>query len=286
MRASHARAVSTRGFGVKWVVPGPVFLFCPADRPDRFAKAAAVSDVVILDLEDGVAPERRPAARDAVRAATLSPEATIVRINPVGTTDHILDLEAIRASAFSRVMLAKTSSADEVRSLAPLEVVALCETPRGVQASEEIAGCINTIAVMWGSEDLVAAIGGSSSRTADGALGDLARYARAKILVDSGVHNVGALDTVFLDFGDLDGLRREASDESAMGFVGTPCIHPNQVEVVRNAYRPSDTQVDFAKEVLAAAKVQGGVFRLGDVMVDGPVIAQARQILKRVGEDG
>lgn len=269
---------------MKWVAPGPAFLFCPADRPDRFEKAARAADVVILDLEDGVAPDHRNAARAAVRAANLDSNTTVIRLNPVGTDDHQRDLDAVRSTEFGKVMLAKTSSANDVRSLAPLEVVALCETPRGVNAAHEIAACSNTIAVMWGSEDLVAALGGSASRAADGSLRDLARYARGKVLVDAGAQQVGALDTVFLDFGDLEGLRREAADAAAMGFMATPCIHPSQVTVVRDAYRPTEGQVAFAKEVLAATAGQGGVIRLGDVMIDGPVVAQARQILRRAGE--
>ena len=110
---------------------------------------------------------------------------------------------------------------------------------------------------MWGSEDLVAALGGSASRWSDGSLRDLSRYARARVLVD---------------------------DAAAMGFMATPCIHPSQVAVVRDAYRPTEAQVAFSKEVLAEAANHGGVFRLGDVMVDGPVVAQARQILRRAGE--
>jgi citrate lyase subunit beta/citryl-CoA lyase len=269
---------------VRWVAPGPAFLFCPADRPDRFEKAARAADVVILDLEDGVSPDRRGAARGALRSADLDPETTVIRLNPVGTDDHARDLDAVRATGVSMVMLAKTSSADDVRSLAPLQVVALCETPGGVRAAAEIAACANTIAVMWGSEDLVASLGGSASRWADGSLRDLARYARAAVLVDAGAHGVGALDTVFLNFGDLEGFRREAEDAAAMGFMATPCIHPSQVAVVRHAYRPTPDQVDFSTRVLAEAAQRGGVFRLGDVMVDGPVIAQARQILRRAGE--
>jgi citrate lyase subunit beta/citryl-CoA lyase len=259
-------------------------LFCPADRPERFEKAARAADVVLLDLEDGVAPERRDLARAAIRDAELDPDTTMIRLNPVGTDDHHRDLDAVRATNYRKVMLAKTSSADEVSGLAPFEVLALCETPRGVRAAHDIAACSNTIALMWGSEDLVAALGGSASRHADGSLRDLARYARAKVLVDAGAEGVGTLDTVYLDFGDLEGFRREAQDAAAMGFMATPCVHPSQVAVVREAYRPSERQVAFARDVLAAVESHGGVTRIGDVMVDGPVVAQARQVLRRAGE--
>lgn len=271
---------------MRWVPPGPAFLFCPADRPDRFDKAARLADVVLIDLEDSVAADRRHIARDAVRGADLDPETTVIRVNPAGTGDHLRDLDSVRATEFRKVMLAKTSTAQEVLDLAPLQVIALCETPTGIGEAAAIASCANTIAVMWGGEDLVAALGGSSSRHADGSFTDLSKYARAKVLVDAGVHEVGALDTVFLNFGDLDGQRTEAIDAATMGFMATPCIHPSQVSVVRAAYRPSDEQVRFAQEVIAAAAVQGGVFRLGNVMVDGPVIAQARLVLRRTGLAG
>ena len=269
---------------MRWVAPGPAFLFCPADRPERFSKAARAADVVILDLEDGVSPERRADGRAAILSSDLDPQTTIIRLNPAGSDDHLRDLDAVSSTDFQMVMLAKTTSALDVLALAPLQVVALCETPQGVHNAFEIAQCSNTIAVMWGSEDLVAALGGSASRWPDGSLRDLARYARAKVLVESGAHEVGSLDTVFLDFGDLEGLRREARDAASMGFMATPCVHPSQVSVVRDAYRPTDLQVAFAKEVLEGAASHGGVFRLGAVMVDGPVVAQARQTLRRAGE--
>ncbi|WP_370759917.1 aldolase/citrate lyase family protein, partial [Mycolicibacter arupensis] len=104
---------------------GPAWLFCPADRPERYGKAAAVADVVILDLEDGVAAADRPAAREALRSTSLDPERTVVRVNPAGTEDQARDLEALAGTAYTTVMLAKTESADQVAALAPRKVVAL-----------------------------------------------------------------------------------------------------------------------------------------------------------------
>jgi citrate lyase subunit beta / citryl-CoA lyase len=109
--------------------PGPGWLFCPADRPERFAKAAAAADVVILDLEDGVAARDRPAARAALRDTPLDPGRTVVRVNPVGTPDHADDLDVLRETDYTTVMLAKTETAEQVASLAPLDVVVLVETP-------------------------------------------------------------------------------------------------------------------------------------------------------------
>jgi citrate lyase subunit beta/citryl-CoA lyase len=105
---------------------------CPADRPERFEKAAAWADVVILDLEDGLAPADRPSARIALADSRLDPQRTVTRINPHESADHNLDLEAVRETAYFRVMLAKTESAAQAAALAPLQLIALCETPRGV----------------------------------------------------------------------------------------------------------------------------------------------------------
>jgi citrate lyase subunit beta / citryl-CoA lyase len=262
--------------------PGPAWLFCPADRPDRFAKAASAADCVIVDLEDAVAPENRATARDHVRGSRLDPATTVVRVNPVTSPDHALDVAMLVDSPYRTVMLAKASSADEVRSLEAFGVIALCETPAGITAVDEIAACANVVGLMWGAEDLVAALGGYSSRHDDGSFRDVARYARARTLLAAGARRLVALDAVHLDIADLEGQRVEAADAAAMGFSATPCVHPTQATVVRQAYRPTPAQIAWAQRVLAAEHGREGVFRLDGLMVDGPVLAQARQILGRV----
>lgn len=263
--------------------PGPALLFCPADRPERFAKAAAVADVVLLDLEDGVAPTDKPAAREAIRSLPLDPARTVVRINPVGTDDHAADLEALRDAAYDTVMLAKTESAEQVASLGSRRVVALCETPAGVVAAREIACAATTLALMWGAEDLVAALGGRSSRHADGTYRDVARVARAQVLLAAGAAGKVAIDAVHLDIDDTQGLSAEAQDAVASGFSATACIHPRQVEVVRAAYRPSEQETDWARRVLAAAATNRGVFAFEGRMVDAPVLRHAEAVLRRAG---
>lgn len=264
-----------------WAVPGPAFLFCPADRPDRFTKAALAADVVILDLEDGVAPERRDEARAHLRAASLDPATTIVRINPASSPDHERDLTTLRETNVTMVMLAKTEAPEEVLALEEFSVVALLETPRGVVAANEIARCANIIAVMWGAEDLVAALGGLSSRRADRSYRDVARYARSRTLLAARAEGRCALDAVCLLLDDLELQRDEALDAAAVGFAATVCVHPSQVPVVRAAYRPSDEQLAWAKQILDESRGRAGVFRVGTLMVDEPVLAQARQILRR-----
>ena len=263
---------------------GPAWLFCPADRPERFAKAAAAADVVILDLEDGVARVDKAAARKALRDTPLDPERTVVRINAAGTDEHILDLQALADTGYGTVMLSKTESAAQVSALAPRDVVALIETPRGAVFAAEIAAAEGTVAMMWGAEDLVAALGGSSSRRADGGYRDFARQVRSTTLLAASAFDRVALDAVHLNIRDLDGLRAEAQDAAAVGFDGTVCIHPAQVSVVREAYRPDEDEVDWARRVLAAAQSEPGVFAFEGQMVDSPVLKHARILLRRAGE--
>ena len=261
------------------MILGPALLFCPADRPDRFAKALERADAVILDLEDGVAPDARADARAAVVAAALDPARVIVRVNPAPTDDFALDLAAARAGGFDTIMVAKADAA--LPSLPEFRVIALCETAAGVLAAPALAARDEVVALMWGAEDLIASLGGSSSRDASGRYRDVVRHARSSILIAAGAAGIAAIDAVHLAIDDLDGLRAEAEDAVASGFAATACIHPSHVAVIRDAYRPSAEEVDAARRLLAAATEQGGVFRLDDRMVDGPVLAHARAVLRR-----
>lgn len=263
---------------------GPGWLFCPADRPERFAKAAAAADVVILDLEDGVAEVDKPAARKALRETPLDPDRTVVRINAAGTDDHGRDLDALAETPYTTVMLSKTESAAQVSALAPRNVIALIETPRGAVFSTEIAAAQGTIAMMWGAEDLVAALGGSSNRLADGTYRDVARHVRSTVLLAASTFGRAALDAVHLDIHDVEGLRAEAADAVAVGFHGTVCIHPTQIPVVRDAYRPTEEKLDWARRVLAAARSERGVFAFEGQMVDSPVLKHAEMLVRRAGQ--
>ena len=264
------------------MIPGAAWLFCPADRPDRFAKAAAAADVVILDLEDAVSPAARPGARQALADTRLDPARTVVRINPVGTDDHELDVAALAELPYEHVLLAKAEGSDGLNALARYRLVALCETPLGVLRAGEIAGSQRVNGLMWGAEDLIAGLGGSSSRHPDGRYRDVARYARSTVLLAAAAAGIGALDSVYLDIVDTDGLRFEAEDAVASGFAAKACIHPTQVDVVRAAFRPKPEVVEWARRVLDAARGQPGVFAFEGRMVDEPVLGHARQILSRM----
>ena len=201
----------------------------PTD-PSVSRKAAAAADVVILDLEDGVAESDKPAARQALQDNPLDPERTVVRINAAGTDEHARDLDALNGTAYTTVMLAKTESAAQVTALAPRAVIALVETPRAAVFATEIAAAAGTVGVMWGAEDLVAALGGSSSRRADGTYRDFARHVRSTVLLAASAFDRIALDAVHLNIRDIEGLQAEADDAVAVGFDATVCIHPTQID--------------------------------------------------------
>jgi citrate lyase subunit beta/citryl-CoA lyase len=273
---------------MSWVAPGPALLFCPADRPERYGKAAACADLVILDLEDGVASAQRAQARLALVQTRLDPGRVAVRINATEGTDQALDLEALRQTPYRLVMLPKAETATQITALAPYQVIALCETPAGVLAAPQLASTPGTVALMWGAEDLVAVIGGHSSRRDDGTYRDIARYARTHVLLAAAAAGVAAIDAVHLEIGDLDGLADEAADAAASGFSATACIHPSQTPVVRAAYQPAPTDVEWAQRVLAAAQGERGVFAFEGRMVDAPILRHAERIARLVdtGESG
>lgn len=263
---------------------GPALLFCPGDRPDRFARAAAAADTVILDLEDAVGPDGKDDARDAVTAAlaALEPARVLVRVNAPGTGWHAADVAALAAHPDVAVMLPMAATPTEVRALAPRPVVALCETARGVLAAPEIAAAPNCAGLMWGSEDLVADLGGRGGRTPGGGYPAAVEHARIRILYAARAAGVAPVDTVLVALDDTATLRADSADAAAAGFTAKACIHPKQVPVVREAFRPTDAEVAQAREVLGAATAHdGGVFRLHGRMVDAPVLTRAREVLRR-----
>lgn len=275
--------------GVDFSTVGAALLFCPADRPDRFHKAIARADAVILDLEDAVLPPNRAAARDALLTTTIDPTRTIVRVNPVGTTDHEADIDAVLASEYRTVMLAKAESAQAISELSgraaasgiELTVIALCETAAGVRAAAEIAAEPAVTALMWGAEDLIASLGGTSSRNEHGHYRHVALHARSSVLIAAGSHGKAAIDTVHLDIGDVEGLAREAQDAAASGFRASACIHPSHVPVIRASYAPSPSEVFAARQLIDEAGRHAGVFRFEGLMVDEPVLRHARAVVAR-----
>ncbi|MFV8050648.1 HpcH/HpaI aldolase/citrate lyase family protein [Mycobacterium sp. 48b] len=263
---------------------GPAWIFCPADRPERFEKAAAAADVVILDLEDGAGD--KPAAREAIVNTPLDPNRTVIRINPGGTEEQRLDLEALKRTPYTTVMLPKCESAEQITALAPLEVVFIVESPLGALKIAESAAAANTVGVFWGAEDLFGFLGGTANRYPDGSYREVAQHVRSQSLLAAKAYGKLALDSVYIDIKDLDGLRREVDDAVAVGFDIKVALHPTQVAVIRDGYAPSDEQVRWARHVLAAAADQRGAFAFEGIMVDAPVLRRAERIVQLAPHPG
>ncbi|MCU1480480.1 MAG: citE [Subtercola sp.] len=259
---------------------GPALLFCPADRPDRYAKAASSADAVILDLEDAVAPGAKASARGSLIESTLDPARTIVRVNPAASALLRDDIAALQRTDFRTVMVAKVETEEDLVLLDGFDVIAICESPLGVRNADLLAEHPAVVALTWGAEDLVAAMGGSSSRDSNGRYRQFALYARSRVLIAAASLGKPAFDTVHLDIADEAGLHDEVTDAAASGFAGAMCIHPKQVSIIRAAFRPTTEAVLWAHRVLDAASASpNGVFALDGHMVDEPVLRQARRIL-------
>lgn len=273
-------------------VMGPALLFCPADRPERYQKAAERADAVILDLEDAVAPADKKRARGAILAQLgadsdtpeLDPSRTIIRVNPAGTPDFGKDLHCLAHTPYKTVMLAKAENAAQLRALDGYRVIALCETAAGILNAPAIAAEPNVVGLMWGAEDLLASLGGTSSRADDGGYRAVALQARSAVLLAARAFGKEAIDSVYVNIPDLEGLAAESRDAVASGFGSKACIHPNQVAVVRDAYAPADSDVAAALELLDAAAAAGsGVFQFNGRMIDGPILKHAESTLRRAG---
>ena len=267
-------------------------LFVPADSERKLAKAAdSGADALILDLEDAVAPERKPAARELARAFLQSPRSAAsarlwVRINALNTADSRLDLAAIVDAGPCGLMVPKV---DHPAALAALSedlstreaqagigpgttrLIPLLESPGAILTA---AGYLQTrlqrlSGVTWGAEDLAAALGVRSSRDADGEWNFALRSARLQCLLVARALSVDAIETVTTDFKNLDALRAECLRARAAGFTGKLAIHPDQVGVINDAFQPSPAELQHARRVIAAfEKVPGA----GAVALDGTML--------------
>lgn len=262
---------------------GPALLFCPGDRPERFEKAVAAADSVILDLEDAVLQDRKDLARENVidfleRTCVRN---VIVRVNPPGTPWHFDDLNALAGYDDVTIMLPKCQVRADVEALAPRPVIALCETAAGILEAASVASAENCVGLMWGIEDLLTDLGGSSRRKADGSYEPTLETAATIALYAARAAGVVPIDTVCVDVEDTVALSTDARAAAGHGFSAKACIHPRQVEVIRAAFRPSAKEIEWATAVLEQARSATGAFLFDGMMIDGPVLAQARRILFR-----
>ncbi len=288
-------------------------LFVPGDSERKLARALeAGADALILDLEDSVAPARKPAARGLVAeflAAQRSRDggredagvepALWVRINPLASPDGGQDLAAVVAHRPRGLVVPKLCAADLGPVAAALDVLERrlgfdagairllpisTETPASLfslggyaQSGPRLAG------LTWGAEDLSAALGAATAVDEDGAWLPVYALARSLCLLAARAAGVAAIDTVYTDFRDAEGLRRQTLAARRDGFDGKLAIHPDQVGVIHAAFRPSAAEVEAARRVVAAFEGgDGGAAGVDGRMVDRPHLQRARQVLARV----
>ncbi len=269
------------------------YLFVPADRPERFAKAlASGADAVIVDLEDAVAPPSKVAARAALAQWLRGPAAgagagrtvpLFVRTNAPGTEWWAHDLALCGASpAVSGVMLPKAERVADLESAgraAPGRVlIPLIETAEGFQQLRALAGTAGVQRLAFGSIDFQLDLGISAGDDSDGT--ELLFFRSQLVLASRLASLLPPIDGVTTALDDVAPAARDAQRARRLGFGAKLCIHPRQVAVVNAGFTPSDAEIDWARRVLAAVAQSGGAAVAVDgKMVDKPVLLRAHALL-------
>lgn len=284
------------------------WLFIPADDEKKLGKGVTSgADVLLLDLEDAVAPSRKADARkvcaDYIRATKDQAKRPrlVVRINALDTPYWADDLAGIVAAGPDGVMLPKPRGGSDVHTLSialdhaeqgagiaagSIKIIAIAtETPLSlITMSSYVGASARLDALTWGAEDLSAAIGARSNRDADGRTWTSPfRLARDLCLMTAVAANALPIDTVYVNFRDGEGLRLEAEEAARDGFVGKMAIHPNQVAVLNEVFTPKPEELAFAQEIIAAFRDNpaAGVVGIGGKMIDKAHLALAERLMAR-----
>jgi citrate lyase subunit beta / citryl-CoA lyase len=261
------------------------YLFVPGDRPDRFAKAlAAGAGAVIIDLEDAVAPETKPAAREHIRTWGTSQPApsmhVIVRINDAATSWFEADLELVRACAIRGVMLPKAERASDIaRCMAMLPrdgfVIPIIETARGVLGVDGVAAASGVQRLAFGTLDYAVDVDLSGDER--GLLYPACRMALASKVAGVGAPVAGVTPAI----GNDAQLESDLQFARACGFGAKLCIHPSQLALTHRAFAPTDEEIAWARRVVDAVASGRGAVQIDGKMVDRPVVLKAQGILDR-----
>jgi citrate lyase subunit beta/citryl-CoA lyase len=276
------------------------FLFVPADSERKMRKAVDTgADALIVDLEDSVTSDARPAARELAREFVAGKANVWVRINAMDTEDAVLDLQAVMPSAPVGIVLPKPNGAQDALRLARIldgleeeqgidagstRIMPICtEKPGALFALDQYTDSTPRLAALsWGAEDLSAAVGATESRDRDGNWLPPYELARSLCLFASAAASVAAVDTVYTDFRDGDGLANYAARARRDGFTGMLAIHPAQIDIINTAFMPSDQELSRAARIVALFDENPGTGAqsLDGQMVDRPHLIQAQRILQ------
>ncbi|MHA1461855.1 MAG: HpcH/HpaI aldolase/citrate lyase family protein [Candidatus Heimdallarchaeota archaeon] len=275
-------------------------LYIPGNNPAMVQNAVVYgADSLIFDLEDSISLDEKDSARHLVRNALLTLDfegcEVTVRINSLDTEYFIKDLDAIVPTKPDGLLLPKTESFEELIRIDDLiseieekndipigtvKLMPIIESAKGVLQVEKIVEAPRVVALGLGGEDLVADIGAKRTK-----LGRELEYISSKIILACAANKIQAIDTVFTDINDLEGLYEATLRAIEIGFQGKSVIHPSQIEQVHRAFSPSQEEIDRAKRIVKAykdAKKKGlGVISVDGRMIDLPVVKRSERILKR-----
>lgn len=290
-------------------MPNRSWLFVPGDSERKLAKAASVpADVVIIDLEDAVAPEAKPAARRLAHDWLQAHRGQIgegrqqqhwARINALDTPWWRDDLAAVMPAAPDGIVLPKATGPEQIQQLAAelYEYEARCALPTNSTrilplVSETAAAALSIaayadaplprlIGLTWGAEDLSVALGATRKKLPDGQWSDAFRWVRSQVLLTAHAAGVLAVDTLQADFRDLAGLKQAAENARDDGFHGMLAIHPDQVPIINAAFTPSEAERAEAQAIVDAfaANPGAGALSLDGRMIETPHLVQARRVL-------
>ena len=281
-------------------------LYSPGDDLKKISKAITLGvDCACLDMEDGVAVNRKEAARqtiaEALRTLDFGRSERLVRINPVGSGlehDDIITVIPARPDGivipkvrdgFQIKWVSEQLSAIEEQNGLPIGgiiLIAIIETAIGIVNLREVAAADSRLeALIFGAEDLAADIGAHRSQS-----GWEVFHSRSEVVTHAAAFGLQAIDMVYIDFQDSEGLQVQATQGAHLGFDGKQIIHPNQVNPVQEAYTPNNAEIKEAKsivEAFAAHQAAGkGAFAMNGKMVDAPLVKSAQSILDRARAAG
>ena len=282
------------------------WLFAPGDSERKMTKASdSAADIVLLDLEDSVSPENKPAARKAVADFLKTREdkhRIWVRVNPLRSGEIEADLDAIMGAAPGGLFLPKAEGKADVEALDAMltireaeygiqnrstHVAALVtETPKAMFHCGDYEGAPRLIAMSWGAEDLSSALGARVQHQADGSYMPMYEMARNLCLLGAVAAGCAPIETVMPEFRDLDKLRERALMVRGQGYRGMLAIHPAQVDVINEAFTPSAEEIAHARAIVQAFADNPGAGTVGldGQMLDRPHLALAERLLAESGE--
>jgi citrate lyase beta subunit len=285
--------------------PRRALLYMPGNDRHKIEKALTLGvDCICMDMEDGVAPNRKAEARLGIAAALreldFGRSEKLARINPPGSGLESKDIQAVLPFHPDGVVIPKVETPEQIQwarekieaaelaygwPLHSIRLLAGVETPKAILNLKEIASQARLEALIFGGEDYAASVGATRTPGAEELL-----YARSAVVAACAAYGLQAIDMVTVNFRDLEALRREARFGAQLGYTGKQIIHPDQVAAVQEAFTPDEAAIASARRLVEAFDLQqakgSGAFALDGRMIDRPLVQAAQGVLERARAAG